>query len=77
MHSTPHLNVVLQLAAEQGADLLLTVKKNQRTLHSQIADQFRYRRHFPLQESHLEQSHSHRVLWKLRARNATDALRER
>jgi hypothetical protein len=25
----------------------------------------------------LEQSHSRRVLWKLRARNATDALRER
>jgi hypothetical protein len=57
--------------------LLLTVKKNQRTLHRQIADQFRYQRHFPVQESHFEQSHGRQVLWELRARNATDAIRER
>lgn len=57
--------------------MLLTVKKNQRTLHRQIADQFRYQRHFPVQESDFEKSHGRRVLWELRARNATEAIRER
>jgi hypothetical protein len=34
MHSTPHR--LFQLGAEQGADLLLTVKKNQRTVLRQL-----------------------------------------
>lgn len=57
--------------------MLLAVKKNQRILHRQIADQFRYQRHFPFQESVFEKSHGRQVLWELRARNATEAIRER
>lgn len=57
--------------------MLLTVKKNQRTLHRQIADQFRYQRYFPVEESDFEKSHGRQVLWELRARNATEAIRER
>ena len=34
------------LAAEQGADLLLTVKSNQRRLYQQIVFQLRGNRHF-------------------------------
>ncbi|MCP9921363.1 transposase, partial [Cyanobium sp. Cruz CV13-4-11] len=57
--------------------MLLTVKKSQRTLHRQIADQFRYQRHFPVEESDFEKSHGRQVLRELRARNATEAIRER
>jgi len=55
----------------------LTVKKNQRTLHRQIADQFRGHRHFPVEISDVEASHGRQVCWQLRARNATEAIRER
>ena len=48
-----------------------------RSPQRQIADQFRYQRHFPAQESHLEQSHGRQLLWELRARNSTDSIRER
>ncbi|QPN70337.1 hypothetical protein [Synechococcus sp. CBW1108] len=68
---------VFQLAAEQGADLLLTVKQNQRRLYRQIASKFRSHRHFPVEISDVEASHGPRARWTLRARNATDAIRER
>ena len=34
-------------AKEQGADFLLTVKGNQKTLHRQIRSQFQGKRHIP------------------------------
>jgi predicted transposase YbfD/YdcC len=37
---------VFQLTAEQGADMLLTVKNNQRRPYQQIASHFRENRHF-------------------------------
>jgi hypothetical protein len=72
-----HLASVFQLAAEQGADLLLTVKQNQRRLYQQIVSQFRGHRHFPVVISDDEPSHGRQVRWTLRARNATDTIRER
>jgi hypothetical protein len=66
-----------QLAAEQGADLLLTVKNNLRMLLRQIVAQFRGHRHFPFEISDFEAGHGLQVSWDLRARNATDAIRER
>jgi predicted transposase YbfD/YdcC len=57
--------------------LLLTVKNNQRRLCQQIVSQFRSHRHFPVEISDVEASHGRQVRWTLRARNATDAIRER
>jgi predicted transposase YbfD/YdcC len=55
----------------------LTVKKNQRRLYRQIVSQFLGHRHFPVEISDVEASHGRQVRWQLRARNATDAIRER
>nr|WP_255090932.1 ISAs1 family transposase [Vulcanococcus limneticus] len=43
----------------------------------QIRDQFRYQRHFPVQESAFEAGHGRQVRWDLRARNAGEAITER
>jgi hypothetical protein len=75
MRCTPRQR--FQLAAEQGADLLLTVKINQRRLYQQIVSQFRGNRHFPVVISDFEASHGRQVRWTLRARSATAAIRER
>jgi len=69
-----HLTRVIQLAAEQGADLLLTVKNGQRRLFQQIVSQFRGHPHFPVVISDFEVGHGRQVRWELRARNATDAI---
>jgi len=57
--------------------LLLTVKNNQRRLYQQIVSQFRGHRHFPVVISDVEARHGRQVRWTLRARNATEAIRER
>ncbi len=57
--------------------MLLTVKKNQRRLVQQIVSQFRGHRHFPVVISDFEASYGRQVRWTLRARNATEAIRER
>ncbi|WP_259722922.1 hypothetical protein [Synechococcus sp. CS-603] len=57
--------------------MLLTVKNNQRRQYQQILSQFRGHRHFPINISDFEASHGRQVRWQLRARNATDAIRER
>jgi hypothetical protein len=57
--------------------LLLTVKNNQKRLYQQIVSQFRGHRHFPVEISDVEVSHGRRVCWPLRARNATDTIRQR
>jgi len=55
----------------------LTVKNNQRRLYQQIVAQFRGSRHFPVEISDFEAGHGRQVRWTLRARNATDTMRER
>jgi hypothetical protein len=72
-----HLTGVFQLAAEQGADLLQTVKNNQRRLYQQILAQFRGSRHFPVVIYDVETSHGRQVRWTLRARNGTEFIRNR
>ena len=57
--------------------MLLTVKKNQRRLFQQIVSQFRGHRHFPVVISDFDASHGRYVRWTLRARNASEAIRER
>jgi predicted transposase YbfD/YdcC len=57
--------------------LLLTVKNNQRRLYQQIVSQFRSHRHFPVEICDFEAGHGRQVRWQLRARNATDVIRER
>ena len=57
--------------------MLLTDKNNQRRLDQQIVCQFRGNRHFPVLISDVAASHGRQVCWQLRARNATDAIRER
>ena len=57
--------------------MLLTVKNNQRRLYQQILAQFRGHRHFPVVISDFEVGHGRQVRWQLRAREATDVIRER
>ena len=57
--------------------MLLTVKKNQRCLYQHIVSQFRGPRHCPVVISDFEAGHGRQVRWPLRARNATDSIRER
>lgn len=57
--------------------MLLTVKNNQRRLYQQILAQFRGSRHFPVVICDVEASHGRQVRWTLRARNATEAIRNR
>jgi hypothetical protein len=47
----PHLSPFVELAAGQGADLLLTDNNNQRRLDVQIVSQFRGHRHFPVEST--------------------------
>ena len=57
--------------------MLLSVKNNQRRLYRQIVTQFRGHRHFPVEISDVAAGHGRRVRWQLRARNATEAIRQR
>ena len=65
------------LAADQGTDLFLTVKNNQRRLYQQIVSQFRGHRHFPVVISQFDPSYGRQIVWGLRGRNATYPIRER
>jgi hypothetical protein len=75
MRCTPRQR--FQLPAEQGADLLLTVKNNQGPLYQQIVSQFSGHRHFPVVIGEFEASHGRQVRWTLRARNATGSISDR
>jgi hypothetical protein len=75
MRCIHHLH--FQLTAEQGADMLLTVKQDQSRQYRQVASQFSSHRHCPVEISDIEASHGRRVRWSLHARNTTDAICER
>ncbi len=72
-----HLTRGFQLAAEQGADLLLTVKHNSPILYQQTVSKFRGLRYFSVEISEVEAGHGRQVRWQLRASNATDTIRKR
>ena len=67
---------VFQWCLEQGADLLLTVKSNQKTLHRQIGCQFQGKRHIPLTATDHEKRHGRQTVWALRAREAPDHIKD-
>ena len=71
-----HPETVFQQLQEQGADFLLTVKANQRTLHRQIQRQFEGSRQIPFLATDHELGHGRDITWTLRAKEAPDHIRE-
>jgi hypothetical protein len=65
-----------QLLQEQGADFLLTVKANQKTLHRQIRSQFQGNRRIPFLATDHEVSRGRYISWTLRAKQAPEHIRE-
>jgi hypothetical protein len=63
---------VFRQLQEQGADFLLTVKANQKTLHRQILSQFQGKRHVPFVATDHEISHGRTITWTLRAKQAPE-----
>jgi len=60
---------------EQGADFLLTVKSNQKTLYRQIADQLLGKRKIPFLANDHEVSHGRDITWSLRAKEAPEHIK--
>ena len=73
MRSTPPSRFCWCLA--QGADVLLTVKSNQKTLYRQIGCQFQGKRHIPFTATDHEKRHGRDTVWELRAREAPEHIR--
>ena len=67
---------VFRQLQEQGADFLLTVKANQKTLYRQIQSQFQGKRHIPFLATDHEISHGRDISWTLRAKQAPEHIRE-
>ena len=58
-----------------GADFLLTVKANQKTLYRQIASQLAGKRKIPFITSDHEVSHGRDITWNLSAKEAPDHIK--
>ena len=54
----------------------MTVKRNQPELHRRIDELFTYTRHFPVNAKRTETGHGRTTTWTLRAREATDVIRQ-
>jgi predicted transposase YbfD/YdcC len=54
----------------------MTVKRNQPELHRRIDELFTYTRHFPVNAQRSETGHGRTTTWTLRAREATDVIRQ-
>ena len=65
---------VFRQLQEQGADFILTVKGNQKTLHRQICCQFQGKRKIPFMGMDHEISHGRTITWTLRARQAPEPI---
>ncbi len=63
-------------ADKQGADFLLTVKGNQKTLHRQIQCQFQGKRRIPFVATDHEIGHGRNITWISRAKQAPEHIRE-
>jgi predicted transposase YbfD/YdcC len=61
---------------EQGPDILLTVKANQRTLHRQISEQFLYSHKILFTATVSEHDHGRETTWTRRAEQAPDFITE-
>ena len=66
---------VFRQLQEQGADFLLTVKANQKTLHRQICSQFQGKRKIPFTATDYEKRHGRDTTWNLRAKEAPDHIK--
>ena len=71
-----HHAAIFQWCQEQGADLLLTVKTNQKTLHRQIQSQFQGKRHIPFTARAQDDKHGRDTIWELRAKEAPEHIKE-
>ena len=58
----------------QGADFLLTVKANQKTLHRQIRSQFQGKRRIPFVATAHEVSHGRSITWTVRAKQVPEHI---
>ena len=63
------------MCLSQGADVLLTVKSNQKTLYRQIGCQFQGTRHIPLSATDLEKRHGRYTIWELQAKETTEYIK--
>jgi predicted transposase YbfD/YdcC len=72
----PYPALVFRQLQEQGADFLLTVKVNQKTLHRQIRSQFQGKRKIPFMSTDHEISHGRNIAWTLRAKQAPEYIRD-
>ena len=59
----------------QGADVLLTVKSNQKTLYRQIGGHVQGKRHIPFTAMDHEKRHGRDTVWELRAREAPEHIK--
>jgi hypothetical protein len=64
-----------QQLKEQGADVLLTVNANQRTLHRQIQCQFEGKRQIPFLAMDQEIGHGRDITWTPRTKEAPEHIR--
>ena len=71
-----HAEAVFRQLQEQGADFLLTVKANQRTLHRQVRSQFQGKRRIPFVATDHEVGQGREITWALRAKQAPEHIRE-
>ena len=60
---------------EQGADLLLTVKSNQKILYRQIGCQFKGKRKIPFTATDVEKRHGRQTRWELKAKEAPEHIK--
>ncbi len=63
-------------AWSRGADVLLTVTSNQKTLQRQIQSQFQGNRHIPFTATAQEEKHGRDTIWELRAKEAPEHIKE-
>jgi hypothetical protein len=72
---TLHDTGVFRWYLEQGADLLLTVKSNQKTLYRQIGRQLEKNRKIPFTATDVEKRHGRQTRWELKAKVAPEHIK--
>jgi hypothetical protein len=60
---------------EQGADFLLSVKGNEKTLQRQVSAQFQGKRQIPFTATHHEIGHGREITWAMRAKEAPEHIK--
>jgi hypothetical protein len=73
LHTNPG---VFRWCLAQGADVLLTVKSNQKTLYRQLGCQFEGKRQIPFTATDHEKRRRRDTVWQLQAKEAPEQVRE-